>query len=131
MAAILTWRVALRIVPPKIASLAGVLAWVAPAVAIRDSVRVYGFRGVTLACGMGLILLALRMLDGQWNVITFAVFGFLAGIGWWSSPEIGYYVVPTVLLVIGAIVKYPKWRTWWQGSLVVLGAAATGRRAIA
>ncbi len=126
IAAILTWRVALRIVPPRIAPLAGVLAWAAPAVAIRDSIRVYGFRGVTLACGMGLILLALRMLDGQGNLITFAVFGFLAGIAWWSSPEIGYYVVPTVLLLIGALVKYPKWRTWWQGGLVALGAAVMG-----
>jgi hypothetical protein len=75
VAAILTWRVALRIVPSKIAQLAGVLAWAAPAVAIRDSIRVYGFRGVTLVCGIGLILLALRMLDGQGNIITFAGFG--------------------------------------------------------
>jgi len=52
--------------------------------------------------------------------------GCLAGVGWWSSPEIAYYALPTVLVVAGAMVMYPNWRTWWQGSLVAVGAAVTG-----
>jgi hypothetical protein len=125
-AAILTWRIALRLVSPKVALLAGALVWTAPAVAIRDSVRVFGFRGVTLVCGLGLILVALQLLDGQRGLARFAALGLLAGVGWWSSPEIVYYAIPTGLLFGAAVVRSPGWRTWWPGGLVAIGAALVG-----
>ena len=125
-AAILTWRIALRLVSPKVALLAGALVWTAPAVAMRDTVRVFGFRGVTLVCGLGLILVALEVLDGQRGLARFAALGLLAGVGWWSSPEIVYYAIPTGLLLGAAVVRSPGWRTWWPGGLVAMGAALVG-----
>ena len=126
VAAVLTQRIALRLVPPKVALLAGVLAWAAPAVAVRDSVRVYGFRGVTLVCGLGLILAALRLLDDQKSLLIFLVLGLLAGIGWWSSPEIAYYLVPTAVLLGAALVRTRDWREWWAGLLVAVVGAIVG-----
>jgi Dolichyl-phosphate-mannose-protein mannosyltransferase len=126
VAAVLTWRVARRVVSPRVAPLAGVLAWAAPAVAIRDSTIVYGFRGVTLVCGLAAVLLALRMLDGPRRIVDFAGFGFVVGVGWWSSPEIAYYAVPAALIVVGAVASDLAWRGWWRGSLVALGAAVVG-----
>jgi Dolichyl-phosphate-mannose-protein mannosyltransferase len=126
VAAILTQRIASRLVSRNIALLAGALAWAAPAVTLRDSIRVYGFRGVTLACGVGLLLVAFRILEGRRGLINFAVLGFLAGIGWWSSPEIAYYLLPAVLLIGMAIFRARRLRTWWPGLVTALTAAAVG-----
>jgi hypothetical protein len=126
VAAILTWRISLRMTPPNIAILAGALAWAAPAVAVQDSVRVYGFRGVTIVCGLGLILVALRILDTDHRLAEFVALGVLAGVGWWSSPEITYYMVPTVVLLGMAVVRSPNRREWWPSGLVALGAAIVG-----
>lgn len=126
LAAVLTWRIALRMVPRKLALLAGVLAWTTPAVAVRNSVRVFGFRGVTLACGLGLVLVAVRMLDGRQRIADFALLGGLAGIGWWSSPEIAYFAIPTALLVGAALLRSGGWRTWVTGGITALGAAFIG-----
>lgn len=121
LAALLTVRVAKRMrVPVRVAQLTGALAWVAPAVTVRDSVRTYGFRGVAIVCGVGLLLAALRVLDGDLRVRNFIAIGALVGIGWWSTPEIGYFAVPAVLLVGGAIVRERNARSWFQGLAVTL-----------
>jgi hypothetical protein len=124
LAAILTQRIALRLaVPYNLAILAGALVWAAPAVAIRDSMRVSGFRAVTLVCGLGLVLIALRMLDGDLRMANFAGIGLLFGVGWWSSPEIAYYALPALLLIVGAAVLSSHLRQWLPGCLLALGLA--------
>jgi hypothetical protein len=123
--ALLVWRITLRLVPDRtVALLAGALAWAAPAVTVRDSVRVYGFRGVTIVCGLGGILLALRILDGHRGIFGFASLGLLAGIGWWSSPEIVYYAIPILVILVAAVFETtpPRALAWIRSLLAMLGA---------
>lgn len=108
LAAVLTWRVTLRLVKePRLALLAGALVWVAPQAVLADSVRTGGFRGVALICCLSMLLFAFRVLDGHRGLIEFAGLGLAAGIGWWSSPESAYYAIPSIIIVISAIVRSP------------------------
>jgi hypothetical protein len=130
VAAILMWRVVRRLVSDgPIAPLAGVLLWVAPVAVIWNSTIERGFRGVTMACGLGAILFALRCLDGRRRYIDLVALGLFLGVGWWSSPEIAYFLVPIGLLLIGAIVVTPSGRrivTWVPRVIAALAAVALG-----
>jgi 4-amino-4-deoxy-L-arabinose transferase-like glycosyltransferase len=101
-AALLAWRVTRRLVgDPVVALLAGAVVWAAPDSAVSNSFIEWGFRGVTLVCGLALLLLVLRILDGDDRWWIYGLTGLVAGIGWWSSPEIAYFLVPAGLLLIG------------------------------
>ena len=104
VAALLTWRVAKRLTPdPVLAILAGAVVWAAPDCAVLNSVIEWGFRGVTLVCGLAILLLVLRILDGDRHWWTLVGLGLATGVGWWSSPEIAYFLVPGGLMFLGHI----------------------------
>ncbi|HEX4245677.1 MAG TPA: glycosyltransferase family 39 protein, partial [Acidimicrobiales bacterium] len=130
VAALLTWRVVLRLVADRqVAALAGALMWVAPLAVIWNSTVERGFRGVTMACGLACLLFALRCLDGRHGYADLAALGLFLGIGWWSSPEIAYFVVPTGLVLIGAVAVSPAGRrivTWVPRLAVGLAGVAVG-----
>jgi hypothetical protein len=108
-AALLTWRVVRQVVvDPALAVLAGVAVWVFPRSAVSASTLELGFRGLTMACGLGLLLLALKIQRGDERLWVFGALGLVAGVGWWSSPEMVYYGVPAVLLVAWAIIADTK-----------------------
>ncbi len=103
-AALVSWRATLRLVRiPRLAAIAGVLVWVAPDAFVANSTREGGFRGVTMLCGLVCILCALRLLDGSRRFVDVVVLGLMAGLGWWSSPEVVYFLFPAGLLVLGAV----------------------------
>ena len=124
VAALLTWRIVRQVVvDPALAVLAGVAVWVFPEVG-RVGLHV-GARvpGLTLACGLGLLLVALKIQRGDQRLWVFGALGLVAGVGWWSSPEIVYYAVPALVLLVWAIVadtQVDRGRRW----LVRLGLAA-------
>jgi hypothetical protein len=129
-AGIVTWRIARRLVnDAAIAALAGAVIWVVPQTQVFNSTVELGFRGVTLLCGLGLVLVALRIWEGRQTWPAFAWLGVLAGVGWWSSPEIVYYVVPAAWLVVSAIGRDDEighLRRWGSRLLVGLGAFVVG-----
>jgi hypothetical protein len=103
-AALVTWRAALRLVRiPQLAAIAGALVWVAPDAFLANSTREGGFRGVTMLCGLTCVLFALRLLDGSHRFVDVIALGLFAGLGWWSSPEVAYFLVPAGLLTLGAV----------------------------
>ena len=105
VSALLSWRIALRLnVRRSIAAMVGALIWVAPLSTVLRSVETDGFRGVVLVCGLGCLLSSLRILDGRGAVLEFLTVGVLAGLGWWASPEIVYFLLPAGLLLVGAII---------------------------
>jgi hypothetical protein len=105
VAAVLVWRVALRLVGSRpVALLAGALAWVAPFPVVFTSTIEGGYRGVTLVCGLAVLLISLRILDGAFRIREFVALGLVTGIGWWSLPEIAYFLIPAGLILIGAMV---------------------------
>lgn len=96
LTAVLVWRAARRIVPPGtevLGVVAGAAMWLGPQALLTNSSEELGFRGVTLAAGAGMILLALRAgTTGRWTDL--GLLGLVAGVGWWSSPEIVYFGLP-------------------------------------
>ena len=100
--ALLTWRVTRRLVKDRmLAVLAGAVVWAVPASAVYNSFMESGFRGVTLFCGLAILLFALRILDGNDQWWNYGALGVFVGIGWWSSPEVVYYLIPAGLMMMG------------------------------
>ena len=96
------------------------LAWAAPLSLVYQSVNEGGSRGVTMACGLGALLFALRILDGSSRYRDFIGLGVVSGVGWWSLPEVAYFFLPVGLIVIGAVAarKLEGW-AWWVRRLGV------------
>ncbi len=130
VAAVLVWRIALRFVADRrLASLAGALAWVAPLSVLYQSTIEGGYRGVTLACGLGVVLLSARILDGRVGPIDVAGLGLVAGVGWWALPEIAYFFVPAAVLLVGAgrVLVRRRGRRWvGRRVAIALGAFVLG-----
>jgi hypothetical protein len=124
--ALLVWRIARRFVSdPRLAGLAGALAWAAPLPSVYQSTNEGGFRGVVLVCGLGLILGSTRILDGHSGYPDFVAIGLLAGIGWWALPEIAYFYLPALLLLVGAFLPHIREREWnWAVRRIAVTAAS-------
>lgn len=149
VAALLVWRIGRRLFSPRVGIGAALLFWIGPEVYIFDSTQEYGFRFATLVCGLTLMLLAIRI--GQREEIPhiygarsdssspatvvshsplvrgldWLALGLFAGIGWWASPEIVYYLVPSAAFLAWRLLKR---RIEFRTELVALavGAAAVG-----
>jgi hypothetical protein len=78
---------------------AGVV-WVWPYVVIWQSVREGGFREATLCCGLVALLCCVRAYGRRAGPGTFVLLGGALGLGWWASPEIGYFVLPCLVLLV-------------------------------
>jgi hypothetical protein len=101
-ACVLVWRIALRLSHRgDIAAICAAAMWVAPQSALWNSTLEYGFRGVTLLCGTGMLLCALRLYQGSARWWDAPLLGALFGVGWWSSPEIVYFALPAAIWVAG------------------------------
>jgi hypothetical protein len=128
VAGILTWRAATHLTRSRgLAMLTGALVWVVPDAAVANSTREFGFRGVTMVCGLACLVVALRLLDGSRAWLDVVALGLFAGIGWWSSPEIAYFLLPAGLLVVGAVVGGPQsWRQWATRLLAAVASFCVG-----
>jgi hypothetical protein len=134
-AAVLVWRIALRLVRSRaIAALAATVVFAAPMVNIFSS-SIYQGRGLAMACGLVAVLEALRLLDypqllhAKRGFLDCALFGFAVGLGWWSMPEITYFYPIAGLLILAAFLSNREDR-WLRDRLfrlgVVLGLALPG-----
>jgi hypothetical protein len=103
----LVWRIGRRTVGERAAALGGAICWAASPALVWWSTKERGFYGVTLVCGLAVLLLTLRLgcplgdQDGNRSGSTTAKsatesvgLGLVAGIGWWSSPQVLHVVVP-------------------------------------
>jgi 4-amino-4-deoxy-L-arabinose transferase-like glycosyltransferase len=106
IAALLVWRIGRRLFDSRVGVLAALLFWIWPEVYLYLSTVEYGFRYLTLVCGLGVLLFALRVTQqraprlGDW-----AALGLFLGVGWWCSPEIVYYAVPSLGLLAYCAVR--------------------------
>lgn len=123
VAAVLTWRIATRFVSPALAAITGAIVWAFPALDVGAASTVDPeFRGVTLVCGLACLLLALELLDSpKWGLQRAALLGGLAGVGWWSSLEVVYFLVPTAAVLCGALSKRRgiRWSAATPGVMLV------------
>jgi hypothetical protein len=86
-----------------------VLIWIWPESNVRNSLQEFGFRGVVLVCGLLVLLAAVRIATHRDRLLTWALLGVSAGVGWWASPEILYFLVPAAPFVVMAVVRSRPW----------------------
>jgi 4-amino-4-deoxy-L-arabinose transferase-like glycosyltransferase len=99
-AALLVWRLGRRLFGARVGVLAALVFWIWPEVYVYQSTVEYGFRYLTLVCGLGVLLFVLRVSDPpRARTLDAAALGLLAGVGWWCSPEIVYFLLPALLLL--------------------------------
>ncbi len=120
--ALVVWRIVHRIVGShRVALLSAVLFWSASVAVMRTSVDWYGFRDMTMICGLVGILLALRCFDRGPRTFESALLGIVVGVGWWSSPEIVYFGIPIVAYLFLAVLRTPgPRRPVWLRPLVTV-----------
>lgn len=64
--------------------------WAGSPAVVWGSTKERGFYGFTPVCGLAVLLLVVRPLSRRSAVAL----GLVAGLGWWASPQILYFVVP-------------------------------------
>jgi hypothetical protein len=102
-AAVLTWAVGRQVFTERAAVAAAALVWVWPEVNLWNSTRELGLHWIALVIGLLLILLTYRTRARHATAARLAAYGALAGLGWWATPEILYFVVPTVPYMLTAV----------------------------
>jgi 4-amino-4-deoxy-L-arabinose transferase-like glycosyltransferase len=118
---VLVWRVARRILPAGQAQVAGLVSWLGPPTALWYGVREMLFYQPTVTFGLVTTLFVLRIIDGDTRTGQWVVAGLAAGMGFWTSPNAAYFVVPAVVML--AVHR----RAWWRPGLgrgLLAGAAA-------
>jgi len=105
VAALLVWRIGRRLFSPMVGAGAALLFWVWPETYLWESTLEYGFRWLALDCGLVVLLTALRLSDGTERpakrvLLGWGVLGLAAGLGWWCTPEIAYYLLPAAALLV-------------------------------
>ena len=88
--------------------------------------QAYGFRATTYALSFALLLAALwvdRRPEGPWRWLNV---GLVAGVGWWSSPEIVYLGIAAGCVVVVAWWRDRTWSLRARRALLVLGGAVVG-----
>jgi 4-amino-4-deoxy-L-arabinose transferase-like glycosyltransferase len=119
LAAVLVWRIGLRLLDPFRAAVAACLFWVWPAYFVWKSERAHGFYGSELVLGLLVLLLVLR-LDERITRRDLALLGLALGCGLWSSPQVGIVALPALAWLVW------RRRDVLRGTAVVAVGAATG-----
>jgi 4-amino-4-deoxy-L-arabinose transferase-like glycosyltransferase len=119
VAALLVWRIGLRLLDPFRAAVAACLFWVWPAYFVWKSERAHGFYGSELVLGLLVLLVVLR-LDERVTRRDLALLGLALGCGLWSSPQVGIVALPAL-----------GWLVWrrrdvLRGTAVVAAGAVVG-----
>lgn len=115
VAAILVWRIARYFLTDLEAIASGICFWVAPASYVWWSSKEVGFYWATMDIGLFVVLVSIRLVllyskNSNFNNnsvrpskiperLEWAFLGFLIGLGWWNSPDIMYFVVPSGLWI--------------------------------
>ena len=122
-AALCIWRIGVRFLRPFQAVFAALAFWLWPALYVWISVKPLIFYVPTLLLGLGVMLCAVRAVERPRGWIDWCLVGLFAGAGWWTSPNIMYFVVPAALWLAAF-----HWRVA-LAPRVPLGAVRDRRRA--
>jgi hypothetical protein len=120
-AAVCVWRVATRFLRPFQAVFAGLAFWLWPALSVWIGTKPLLFYVPTLLLGVGVMLCAVRAVERPHGWADWCAAGLMAGAGWWTSPNIVYFVAPTALWLL----MY-HWRSLWPRALLSVPFAVLG-----
>jgi 4-amino-4-deoxy-L-arabinose transferase-like glycosyltransferase len=126
IAALLVWRIGRRLFDPRVAVFAALIFWIWPEAYVYLSTAEYGFRFLTLVCGLAVLLFALRLAGPRAPRLTdWAALGLFLGLGWWCSPEIAYFAVPALLWLVYRAVR-DRVRVPLVGAVLFVATTALG-----
>jgi 4-amino-4-deoxy-L-arabinose transferase-like glycosyltransferase len=115
------WRIAKHYYAPMTAAAVGLIALFWPASLVWFGTKERGFYPLTAALGLAAVLLAVNVDEQPKRAWWWLGLGLVVGIGWWSSPNIGYYAVPLALW----LVLRGHWREG-RGIVAAAGGALLG-----
>lgn len=120
LAAVLVWRVGRRTVGERPAVVAALAFWMWPANYVWFSTKARGFYWVAMVLGLAILLLVLRISDRPDGWRDWLLLGGTTGLGWWTTPQILYFVVPAGLWLVWRL-RGQSWR-----AVAALPAAGAG-----
>ena len=94
-----------RMFGASVGAVAAIAFWVWPETYVTSSTVEDGFRWLALICGLTVLLTVLRIGDGDGTRVDWAALGLGAGVGWWSTPEITYFLVPSGVYLVARIIQ--------------------------
>jgi uncharacterized membrane protein len=97
IAALLVWRLGRRTIGEPGATIAGLAFWVWPTNYVWLATKERGFYWACLILGLSFLLTVLRLVDRPDRRTDWLLLGLLGGLGWWTSPQILYFVVPGLI----------------------------------
>jgi hypothetical protein len=119
---VLVWRVGTRFLSSAGAVFAGLASWVWPAIFVFYGTRAQMFYVSGLVLGLAMLLCTQRAVDDRSRYADWALAGFFAGLGWWQSPNILYFLVPTLVWLVVVAKPMPA----LPRALVAVPAAVVG-----
>lgn len=120
-ATVCIWRLGLRFLRSFQAVFAALTFWLWPALCVWIGVKPLIFYVPTLLLGVGVMLCALRAIERPRGWIDWCALGLLAGVGWWTSPNIVYFAVPAALWLL-----LFHWRSLWPRAVLSVPFAIVG-----
>jgi len=100
IAALLVWRLGLRTIGEPGATIAGLAFWVWPTNYVWLSTKERGFYWACMILGLAFLLTVLRLVQRPDRRQDWILLGFLGGLGWWTSPQMLYFVVPGLIWLV-------------------------------
>jgi 4-amino-4-deoxy-L-arabinose transferase-like glycosyltransferase len=102
---VLLWRIGNRMFSSPVGVVAAIAFWIWPETYVTSSTVEDGFRWLVLICGLTVLLTVLRIGDGEGTTTDWVALGLAAGVGWWATPEIAYFLAPAAVYLVARIVQ--------------------------
>jgi hypothetical protein len=120
LAALILWRVALRLLSERAAAVAAAVFWIWPPFLIYKLTHQWGFYASGVLLGVLLLLLGLRLVE-QPSPARAAVFGLVLGLAVWETEQVVPVAVP---LLAWLTWQRPAWlrQLWAAVPAAILGA---------
>lgn len=99
-ATVMVWRIGRRFLTPFQAGFGALAFWLWPAIYVWVSVKPLLFYVPTLVLGLAVLLGTLRVAERPRRTADWCVLGLCAGAGWWTSPNIVYFVLPAGIWLV-------------------------------
>jgi Dolichyl-phosphate-mannose-protein mannosyltransferase len=97
VSALLVWRLGRRTIGEPGATIAGLMFWVWPTDYVWLSTKERGFYWACMILGLAFLLTVLRLVTRPRCRRDWVGLGLLGGLGWWTSPQMLYFVVPGLI----------------------------------